>query len=322
MNNIADHDLTVIAWTKKQLIALGYKIIDGPIVVRDMPWSKVSRFKTSKGSVYLKQMAAPFVIEPKILQFMHENFSTAVTEVIAMNEQLSCFLMKDAGQVFRDIQKQNFQTQLFCNALKIHAQIQIASVSFVESFILMSVNDWRLKKLPDLYGDFVTREHLLEAAGLSKYEIEMLQNFSPQMQILCEQLSAYNIPETIEHNDFHDNNILIQDDRITINDWGDACISHPFLSLATALNSAKRNHNFKKTDSRYFQAQSAFLESWLDYGTIDELRKAFLIAEKLSYFQFALSFSRIESCVSVEEFGLYSGYMAEALRDFLHTVQE
>ena len=322
MNSIADHDLTVIAWTKKQLIGLGYKIIDGPIVVRDMPWSKVSRFKTSKGSVYLKQMAAPFVIEPKILQFMHENFSTAVTEVIAMNEQLSCFLMKDAGQVFRDIQKQNFQTQLFCNALKIHAQIQIASVPFVESFILMSVNDWRLKKLPDLYREFVARENLLEAARLNKYEIEMLQNFSSQMQILCEQLSAYNIPETIEHNDFHDNNILIQDDRITINDWGDACISHPFLSLATALNSAKRNHNFKKTDSRYFQAQSAFLESWLDYGTIDELRKAFLIAEKLSYFQFALSFSRIESCVSVEEFGLYSGYMAEALRDFLHTVQE
>ena len=322
MNSTADHDLTVIAWTKKQLIALGYKIIDGPIVVRDMPWSKVSLFKTQKGLVYLKQMAAPFAIEPKILQFIHENFSTAVTEMIVMNEQLSCFLMKDAGQVIRDIQKQNFQTQLFCNALKTHAQIQVASVPFVESFILMSVNDWRLKKLPDLYGDFVAREHLLEAAGLNKYEIEMLQNFSPQMQILCEQLSAYDIPETIEHNDFHDNNILIQDDRITINDWGDACISHPFLSLATALNSAKRNHNFKKTDSRYLQAQNAYLEIWLDYGTVDELRKAFLIAEKLNYFQFSLSFSRIRSCISVEEFSLYSGYMAEALRDFLHTVQE
>ena len=179
MNSTADHDLTVIAWTKKQLIALGYKIIDGPIVVRDMPWSKVSLFKTQKGLVYLKQMAAPFAIEPKILQFIHENFSTAVTEMIVMNEQLSCFLMKDAGQVLRDIQKQNFQTQLFCNALKTHAQIQVASVPFVESFILMSVNDWRLKKLPDLYGDFVAREHLLEAAGLNKYEIEMLQNFSP-----------------------------------------------------------------------------------------------------------------------------------------------
>jgi thiamine kinase-like enzyme len=286
-----------------------------------MPWSKVSLFKTPKGLVYLKQMAAPFAIEPKILQFMHKNFSTAVTEVLAINEQLSCFLMKDAGQVLRDIQKQNFQTQLFYNALKTHAQIQIASVPFVESFILMSVNDWRLKKLANLYGNFVAREHLLEAAGVNKYEIEMLQNFSPQMQILCEQLSAYNIPETIEHNDFQDNNILIQDDRITINDWGDACISHPFLSLATALNSAKRNHNFKKTDSRYLQAQNAYLEIWLDYGTIDELRKAFLIAEKLSYFQFSLSFSRIESCVSVEEFSLYSGYMSEALRDFLHKVQ-
>ena len=321
MDNITDHDLTVIAWTKKQLIALGYKIIDGPIVVRDMLWSKVSLFKTSKGSVYLKQMAAPFVIEPKILQFMHENFSTAITEVIAMNEQQSCFLMKDAGQVLRDIQKQNFQTQLFCNALKTHAKIQNASIPFVESFILMGVNDWRLKKLPDLYREFVSREHLLEVAGLSKYEIEMLQKLHPQVQNLCEQLSAYNIPETIEHNDFHDNNILIQDNCITINDWGDACVSHPFFSLATALNSAKRNHDLQRTDSRYLQAQNAYLEICLDYGTIDELREAFLIAEKLSYFQFALSFSRIESCVSVEEFSLYSGYMSEALRDFLHKVQ-
>lgn len=322
MNITENNNLTIAGWAKQQLIATNHQLIEDTIVVRDMPWSKVSLFKTSKGSVYLKQMAAPFVIEPKILQFMHENFSTAVTEVIAMNEQLSCFLMKDAGLVLRDIQKQNFQTQLFCNALKTHAQIQSASIPFVESFILMGVNDWRLKKLPDLYREFVARENLLEAAGLNRYEIEMLQKLSSQMQILCNQLSAYNIPETIEHSDFHDNNILIQDDRITINDWGDVCVSHPFFSLATALNSAKRNHNLKKTDTRYLQAQSAFLESWLDYGTIDELREAFLIAENLSYFQFALSFSRIESCVSVDEFSLYSRYMAEALRDFLHTVQE
>ncbi len=322
MNNTADHNLKVMDWAKKQIVFSDYQLIDGPIVVRDMPWSKVSRFKTSKESVYLKQMAAPFVIEPKILRFMHENFSTAVTEVIAINEQLSCFLMKDAGQVLRDIQKQKFQTQLFCNALKTHAKIQNASIPFVESFILMGVNDWRLKRLPGLYKEFVAREDLLEVAGLSKYEIEMLQKLHPQVQNLCEQLSAYNIPETIEHNDFHDNNILIQDNCITINDWGDACVSHPFFSLATALNSAKRNHDLQRTDSRYLQAQNAYLEIWLDYGTIDELREAFLIAEKLSYFQFALSFSRIESCVSVEEFSLYNGYIAEALRNFLHTVQE
>ena len=322
MNNTADNDSTIIAWTKKQFIALGYKLIEEPIVVRDMPWSKVNRFETSEGLVYLKKMAAPFVIEPKILQFMHENFSTSVTEVIAMNEQLSCFLMKDAGQVLRNVQKQDFQTQLFCSALKTHAQIQIASAPFLETLILVGVNDWRLKRLPDLYKEFVAREYLLKAAGLNRYEIEMLQKLHPQVQNLCEQLSAYNIPETIEHNDFHDNNILIQDDCITINDWGDACVSHPFFSLATALNSAKRNHNIQITDSIYLQAQNAYLENWLDYGTIDELRKAFLIAEKLSYFQFALSFSRIETCASVEEFSLYSRYMAEALRDFRHTVQE
>ena len=30
----------------------------------------------------------------------------------------------------------------------------------------------------------------------------------------------------------------------------------------------------------------------------------------------------LNKSISVEEFSLYSGYMAEALRDFLHTVQE
>ena len=139
MNNTVDHNLAVAGWAKQQLIAFGYKLIEESIVVRDMPWSKVSLFKTSKGLVYLKLMATPFVIEPKILQFLYKNVSTAVTEVIALNEQLSCFLMKDAGQVLRDIQKKKFQIQLFCNALKLQTQIQIASVPFVKSFILILI---------------------------------------------------------------------------------------------------------------------------------------------------------------------------------------
>lgn len=312
----------IIDWTKQQLAVNGYAITENPKIVREMPWSKVSCFRTPKGSVYLKQMIAPFTIEPKILQFLFKYVSNAVTEVIAVNEKLSCFLMKDAGQVLRDMQKQIFQKQLFYRALKICAEIQISSISHIDSFIAMGIDDWRLAKLSKLYQEFMSREEILKADGLNNWEIEILQKLSPEVQILCEQLSTYGIPETIEHADFQDNNILIQGNHITISDWGDTCISHPFFSLASALNSAKRNHNLKKTDERYLQAQHAYLENWLPYGTIDKLYKAFIIAEKLRYFQFALSFSRIHLCIIADTINPYYGYMAEALRHFLLTIRE
>lgn len=47
----------------------------------------------------------------------------------------------------------------------------------------------------------------------------------------CQLLSSYGIPETIGYHDFHDKNVLIEPytQKMTLVDWGEAAIIHPFF---------------------------------------------------------------------------------------------
>jgi Phosphotransferase enzyme family len=49
------------------------------------------------------------------------------------------------------------------------------------------------------------------------------------------QLSAYGIPETIQHDDLHDGQVFVRDGAELVMDWGDACVSHPFFTLSVTL---------------------------------------------------------------------------------------
>lgn len=56
----------VIEWDQSYLLINGYSINDLPHTIRAMPWSKITHFSTSKGSIYLKEMAPLFSLEPKL----------------------------------------------------------------------------------------------------------------------------------------------------------------------------------------------------------------------------------------------------------------
>ncbi|MBP6985205.1 MAG: GNAT family N-acetyltransferase [Alphaproteobacteria bacterium] len=305
----------ILFWAKETLSSLQYDIQGEPKIVREVPWSCVYSFNTSKGRVFLKYMDPEFSLEPKLLKYLHDNVTQNVTEVIASDGQLSCFLMKDAGEPLRPILKAEFNQELFAHALTLCADIQLTCIPHVDRLIALGINDWRLDKIPILYKEFIDKKELLKADGLTESEIEQLHHLTSTMDYLCDKLKAYGIPETIEHCDFHDNNILIQDAVMTINDWGDASISHPFFSCVSALESAKRNHNLQ--DDAYMKILCTYLDKWSSYGSKQDLLTAFTLARQIRFFMFALSFSRIKSCPEIDKFPEFNGYMAEALRSFI-----
>jgi aminoglycoside/choline kinase family phosphotransferase len=225
--------------------------------------------------------------------------------------------MKDAGTPLRNSSKVKFNPELLIKAINLYANIQIASIDYTHHLISLGVNDWRLKNIPLLYDIFIQNEGLLLEDGLQPAEIKKLRELMSKLIILCEELSKYTIPETIEHGDFHDNNILIEDTQITINDWGDASISHPFFSCVSVLDSAKRNHGLQETDSRYKACQQVYLDKWRQYGENSQLREAFHLAKKIKHFTFALSFSRVKICPGIEMFPEYNGYIAASMRKFI-----
>lgn len=311
--------LDVQSWAKNTLLSLGHDLQDEPQIVREVPWSCVYSLRTSKSRVFLKYMDPEFGIEATLLKYLHDNVTQNCTDVMASNEQMSCFLMKDAGEPLRPLLKSGFNQDLFSRALTLCADIQIACIPHVEKLISLGVNDWRLDNIPGLYQTFLTQKDLLLADGLKESEVESLNKLTPTMGSLCKKFKSFGIPETIEHCDFHDNNILINGDSLTINDWGDACISHPFFSCVSALESAKRNHKLR--DEELEHARHKYLERWNDFGTEDGLLQAFALARAIRYFMFALSFSRIKTCPEIDKFPEFNGYIAEAMRDFIKNTE-
>jgi Ser/Thr protein kinase RdoA (MazF antagonist) len=83
----------------------------------------------------------------------------------------------------------------------------------------------RLAVLPEKYDKLVN-------------EVDVEQRFRdavPRVRSLCEQLGAYGIPETIQHDDLHDGQVFMRENAELVMDWGDACVSHPFFTLSVTL---------------------------------------------------------------------------------------
>ncbi|MBS0288389.1 MAG: phosphotransferase [Proteobacteria bacterium] len=311
------NDNEAISWASDTLAKLGINLLEAPKLIRAMPWSKVTCFSTSKGNIYLKQMSAQFAVEPLVLNLLKE-MSVPATKVIAHNEKELLFLMLDAGSCLREKLKTNYDTALVCQLLKSYAKIQLESIAKVENFLALDVKDWRLSQLPSLYNTLLSEENLLLNDGLSITELNQLKEHHNTFVEDCARLAAFGIPETIEHGDFHDNNILISvNNQFTFNDWGDANITHPFFSLGSWLDSASRHHNLQKQDPRYLMLSKAYLEAWGSYAPLESLFEAFEVSERLRPILFSINFCRVVSCEGMEKLGQFKGYISDALKEYI-----
>jgi hypothetical protein len=306
-------------WAEEFLISHGYAVQASFQTVRERPWSRVSRIGTSKGLVYLKQMIPAFAAEANLIQVVPKQFAGYVPKIIISNAGLDAFVMEDAGISLRERLNEKFQMEIPLYALKICGEIQRGMTGCADQLLAVGVPDWRLSKLTGLYISLIDQEEILIADGLSRAEVDSLHALQPRFTNLCDKLSAYGIPETIEHGDFHDNNILVKDDRVILSDWGDAALSHPFFSLATFLKRGLRDYSITPQDPRYGELKYAYLQGWMEFGPVDRLEEAFSLARRLNPVLFAISFSRIVQCTGVAGNSQYFGYLAQALRSFLQS---
>lgn len=314
--------MKAIEWANKVLKEKGYLIVAQPQVVRSMPWSTVMSFSTSQGTVYFKSMAKNFAYEGALLAFLNQLNIDSLPSVIAINSEEHCFLMNDAGLVLRHILKENYDVALSRLVLQAYAKLQIECIPMATSLISIGAMDCRLRFLPKLYEKFFSNDEFLLSEGLSSDEIEQLKNLSTLFAKLCQELADFGIPETLEHGDFHDNNVLIKDGKITINDFGDAIISHPFFSVASFLNSGERHHHLNPLGEKYIALRSQYLRAWDAYATSDKLIKAFHLAYRIRPFVWALSFVRVKSCDGIENYPEYKDYLAESLRTLINNMLE
>jgi len=292
----------IFKWATDCLVSKRYSFQHSPEIVQETPWSNVFRFTTSKGDVYLKQPAPLLAQEAKVLKILAHQYNANVPIVIAISDDLHCFLMQDAGVSLRKYLKTEFHPDLLCQSIKKFTAFQRSTENNIEPFLSLNVPDWRVNRLPQLCEQIINQADFLKADGVTDAELQTLHDLSPQVSEEFKSLSQYQIPETIVQPDFNTNNILISPDtnQFTFIDLGELAISHPFFSLHNFLYQSTLHHGVKEMDKTWHQLQDACIENWLESGTKSQLLRAFTLARKLWPIYSACVNYRLMHCVNLQ----------------------
>ena len=217
-------------WIHEQVARLGA----GAVGVIDQhhiyPWSTVMRVPTEEGDLYFKANVAALRHEAALVTLLSARRPDCVPPLLAVDVERGWMLMADAGARLRELVERERDLTRWLEILPLYAGVQIDLAEGADELLAVGVPDMRLATLPSKY------EQLLEIlVELPSDDRRRLERKVSGVQEMCEELAGYGLPETIQHDDFHDGQVFVRDGRYLLLDWGDACISHPFFTLAVTL---------------------------------------------------------------------------------------
>lgn len=234
-------------------------------VVRDRVWATTSRIPTADGPVWFKACGPSHRFEPELVAALARVRPDLLPRVLACDASRGWLLTADAGTQFRRLGN---PPELWLRLLPRYAELQR------EARVPAAVPDRTLQRWPELYADLAASELPLEPA-----EIERLRQHAPRFEALCEELSGYALHAAVQHDDLHDTNTFVDGDGLRIADWGDASLSHPFVSLVVTFRFLEERNGLAPTGPWFPRLRDAYLEPWGN-----DLIAAFELAQRLGRF--------------------------------------
>ncbi|MDN4173789.1 hypothetical protein QWY28_12580 [Nocardioides sp. SOB77] len=218
----------VRAWVDERLTSLGTTRsgeVEQPHVE---PWSTVLRVPTGLGPVWFKATTASLRHEASTVALLARRAPDRVPPLLAADPDRGWMLMADAGERLREVVARERSLAHWHDALEGVAWVQLACTRDVEELLAAGVPDRRLPLLAEQYDALL--------AGLDvdpRY-----RSAAPLVERLAADLAAYGLPDSVQHDDLHDAQVFLRpggDGPALLMDWGDACVTHPFLVLAVPL---------------------------------------------------------------------------------------
>jgi Ser/Thr protein kinase RdoA (MazF antagonist) len=204
--------------------------------------------------------------------------------------------------------------------LPLYAGLQMEMAAHTEDLLAAGAFDRRLERLPGLLEQLLDDRGALRLGmkdGLSPQEHRRLQELLPTFAADCAALAKFGIPETLQHDDFHDGNILVAQGRYIFFDWAESAVAHPFFTLVVTLRSIAYSLGMGEEAVGLQKLRDIYLEAWTRYGSRAELRAAFALADRVGRINRALTWYQVVAeiaAVSREEYGeAVPGWLQEYL---------
>jgi hypothetical protein len=202
-----------------------------------------------------------------------------VPELSAVDLDRGWLLMRDGGTRLRELVQSPADLDHWAELLPRYAELQLALALHPDELVAAGVPDVRLTGLPGKLEQLLENDEatLLDRPhGLTSDERERLRELLPEIAAAATELADYGIPETIQHDDFHDGNVFVRDGRYLFFDWGDSCVSHPFHTLVVTFRAIAHRFELeiRPGGPELLRLRDAYLEPFAGYGNHDELAAA------------------------------------------------
>jgi hypothetical protein len=288
-------------------------------------WSTVLHVPTDQGKLFFKATAQETIYEAALTLALAHWFPDCMPEFITVDTARGWMLMRDGGGQLRASIRPTKDLAPWRPVIARYAEVQIGLAEHITEMLSLRLPDHRLVVLPKLYSQLLTDEESLmidREKGLTSAEWEQLKEKVSRFEQICTDLTAFGIPESINHGDFHDGNVLIKDGRITFFDWGDADVTHPFVSLRTFFVSIEISLDLEDYafTPEMEELLNLYLEPWQKFAPKEDLLTAYQLSKPVASIVKALAWhqtvSRLPLGGSLRE--QYAGIVPNVLREFLY----
>jgi hypothetical protein len=286
-------------------------------------WSTVMRVSSSEGTLFFKATASETIYEIALTEKLAAWFPACLPDLVASDSTRGWMLMRDGGEPLRASIRPTKNVAPWKPIITQYADLQIGLAHRMEEILALGIPDHRLAVLPSLYKQLLTDEESLmidKEKGLTSADFQQLQNLTPRFEQTCADLAKFGIPESIDHGDFHDGNVLVKDGRITFFDWGDASVTHPFVSLRTffvSMEIALNLDDWAPPTSEMLALRDSYLAHWENFASKEQLLKAYNVSRPVASIVKTLAWhqtiSRLNGFLREE----YAWIVPEVLREFM-----
>lgn len=286
-------------------------------------WSTVLHIPTDQGKLFFKATAQETLYEAALTRSLARWFPDCMPEFVAVDAGRGWMLMRDGGEPLRLSIRPARDITPWKAVIAKYAQVQIGLAGHVTEMLSLRLPDHRLRVLPDLFAALLADESAFmidQEKGLTAAEWQEVNGKASGFEQICARLAAYGIPESLNHGDFHDGNVLVKDRRITFFDWGDGDVTHPFVSLRTFFVSIEIALDLE--DYSFTPEMAELLDLYLapfqEFASREDLLRAYQVSKPVASVVKALAWHTTISRMGEDLRREYAWILPELMREFLH----
>jgi len=312
----------VRTWADETASSAGFRA-EGPLEQFHVrPWSTVFRVATTRGTLFLKCCGPTQAFEPRLTALLQSTRTGVARNGETVHATEPWMLVTDGGQRIDKAYPGADILGAWRTVLPRYAELQRAMTSHVTDALAVGTPDHRAPVLISDLETSIAEEPWLDRARDDRLTVDeraALQRVVPAVERACAELAALGIADTVQHNDLHQGNVLIRDGHAVVFDWGDACVSHPFLSLAVTMRFAASRAGLPTDAAEILALRDAYLEPWTGHAGAEDLRAAAALARRLGELSRTLTWRVVASAYPgvVDHYpGGFAGSLRRVLRHF------